>query len=98
MQIDMQTCHIILNILNMPKDSQNICDELKSTMVCRVRPNQVALTFSQPPHFFLSKTFCCPHMSGNLLLLPSRYSVEPSRTMQNQRAASVVWASQDDIS
>jgi len=23
--------HIILNILNMPKNSQNICDELKST-------------------------------------------------------------------
>jgi hypothetical protein len=35
MQIDMQTFHIILNILNMPKDSQNICDELKSTVVCR---------------------------------------------------------------
>jgi hypothetical protein len=31
----MQTFHIILNILNMPKDSQNICDELKSTVVCR---------------------------------------------------------------
>src|SRR5882762_9477841 len=36
MQIDMQTFHIILNILNMPKDSHNICDELKSTVVCRV--------------------------------------------------------------
>jgi hypothetical protein len=31
----MQTFHIILNILNMPKDSQNICNELKSTVVCR---------------------------------------------------------------
>jgi hypothetical protein len=27
---------INLNILNMPKDSQNICDELKSTVVCHV--------------------------------------------------------------
>jgi len=35
MWIDMWTFHIILNILNMPKDSQNTCNELKSTMVCR---------------------------------------------------------------
>jgi hypothetical protein len=29
------TSHINLNILNIPEDSQNICDELKSTVVCR---------------------------------------------------------------
>jgi hypothetical protein len=30
----MQTTTIVLQTLNMPKDSQNICDELKSIMVC----------------------------------------------------------------
>jgi len=39
MQIDMWTFHINFNKLNMPKDSQNICNELKSTVVCRVRAN-----------------------------------------------------------
>ena len=35
--------HINLNILNMSKDSQNICDDLKSTVVCRVQWKQTGI-------------------------------------------------------
>jgi len=41
-----ETSHIILNILNMPKDSQNICNELKPTVVCR----GCKMHFAPPQH------------------------------------------------
>jgi hypothetical protein len=37
-------------------------------------------------------------MSGNPLLLPARHTARPNRFMQNQRASTMVWASQSDIS
>jgi hypothetical protein len=48
--------HIILNILNMPKDSQNICDELKPTMVCCAWPKQAIYFTVWYKHRFLQRT------------------------------------------
>jgi hypothetical protein len=37
-------------------------------------------------------------MSGNPLLLPSKHSARPNRSMQNQQSTCLVWASQDNLS